>query len=91
MECYTDAGRKSNNKLSAFLNCPVTHVTPLAIHLPESAMKAGHWEGSFDFLKVVGSRPLIEPNMMERLLKSLGQVTAITDDSQKTKPKSEVT
>eukprot|EP00971_Amphidinium_carterae_P079645 1576083-Amphidinium_carterae.1 len=74
------AGRKSNHKLSAFLNCPVTHVTPHAVHLPQSAMKAGHWDGSFDFLKVVEKRPLIEPNMMERLLR--WQVTAITDDSQ---------
>eukprot|EP00971_Amphidinium_carterae_P013529 266602-Amphidinium_carterae.1 len=45
-------------------------------------MKAGHWDGSFDFLKVMEHRPLIEPNMMERLLPSLGQVTAISDDSQ---------
>eukprot|EP00971_Amphidinium_carterae_P277358 5504706-Amphidinium_carterae.1 len=29
MECYTYAGRKSNQKLSAFLNCPVTPVTLL--------------------------------------------------------------
>eukprot|EP00971_Amphidinium_carterae_P130770 2590520-Amphidinium_carterae.1 len=82
MGCYTYAGRKSNRKLSAFLNCPVTHVTRLSVHLPQSvmkALKAGHWDGSFHFLKVVENRPWIEPNMMERLLQSLAQVTAITD------------
>eukprot|EP00971_Amphidinium_carterae_P298854 5937305-Amphidinium_carterae.2 len=79
MECYTYSGRKSNHKLSPFLNCPGAHGTPLAVHL--SSMRSGQWNGSLDFFKVVKSRHLVVDNTMARF-QSIREVIAVNDDAQ---------
>eukprot|EP00971_Amphidinium_carterae_P009753 192277-Amphidinium_carterae.1 len=42
-------------------------------------MRPGAWDGSFDFLAIMASRPLIEDLMTERLLQSLEKISKITD------------
>eukprot|EP00971_Amphidinium_carterae_P239779 4760121-Amphidinium_carterae.1 len=74
--------QKSVHKLSSFLNCPISHVTPVAIHIPQTVMRPGVWDGNFQFLDTMASRPLIENRMVERLLQSLEKISAISSNAQ---------
>eukprot|EP00971_Amphidinium_carterae_P275047 5457268-Amphidinium_carterae.1 len=44
-------------------------------------MRPGVWDGSYDILATMASRPLIEDLMTERLLQSLEKISKITDPS----------
>eukprot|EP00971_Amphidinium_carterae_P290135 5760784-Amphidinium_carterae.3 len=63
IEVLTYSGKKSIHKLSPFLNCPITHVVPLAIHIPHNVMRPDLWDGSSEFLRTMESRPHIENTM----------------------------
>eukprot|EP00971_Amphidinium_carterae_P339303 6477006-Amphidinium_carterae.1 len=54
MERHTYSGRKSNHKLNSFITCPVTHVTPASLHIPEAAMRSSAWDGSFENVDGIG-------------------------------------
>eukprot|EP00971_Amphidinium_carterae_P134317 2660984-Amphidinium_carterae.2 len=64
------------------VQCIVTHVVPVEIHIPHNVMRPDLWDGSFEFLRTMESRPLIENTMTERLLQSVENVTAINNDEQ---------